>query len=1078
MENYMKKFDDHTRFNSYEKFNRVLYGGHANDADQGKFFTLAGDTPIFMGVASDYTKDTWCYQAKNGVLMNGLALTPGHNEGGSRDIFSKWFHEATDVVSRWEHGFMSYEFTGISTYFPSTQVKMEVYPLNPHDGFAVHYEITVDQRAIFCAGFGGITSFFGRFEYHHSTRRDFSVEDCEDCKAAVFDGYGEISGPLQTTLHIGCDFDCKYSTDYAGAMEEVHPSLFLNDHEGEQNIIKIEKVLEQGETFSGNIVVLRNGSAAILKEYLAKADLTAFLRGKIREKYSSVSVNSPDAILDDTLRDTMLALDASFHGNSFFHGAIGYHAPFLGWRGWYAPALLGWAERVSKTIDTHFDTILRSEGEEKVWWDGGDRPDLDHEGTQYHHLENTHGRLPALLFKDDIYDMQEVAVDMTLYYLEHSNDMELCGRIYDRLCEVLDWEERILDPDGDGMYQNFLNTWISDGHSYNGAACSQASSYNYAANRRTAVLGRKLGRDVSKLEARAAKIQEAFQKNLCLNDEGVAAESIDTIGNKLVHASPELSTVYLAADCGNTDAFQTYRMLKWVERNIKSTATLTRNGKLFYSSNWLPKKYSTCGIFPAENACLALTYFQNGQRKKALEIVDALADGYILSPYPGSFSHIMSSTGASDCGDIDFTDVSGCYLRMLIEGLWGIRFQLQDNKILVNPQFPDEWNSAELNLPEISLSFSRKAKCDTYTIFCNKAAEKIIRVPMQTASVDQLFINGNQADYSIIPGFGEAFVEVKTKEQGRLNIQIYYSDAVWPVLEQSSIITNAGNRAEIRVIGGKLENIIDFCGITQTLGGNDSARTVLLNKELGAKKYDCIVTASNDSVTVYLPLEIDVRETISQPEKIEINEYIKIDISKYFNTSLTEIHNQEFRSPRPEGYSIGVRLNGRYAWEWNHYGHNALRVEDTLLRNCGGEFTAASGIPFATPAAGNNAVTVSLWDNFPTETEIPLDIQCRELAVLLCGTTNAMQSYVTNGVLTAVYEDGSETAVELIQPLNFDDFLISSYQMNNETVYFSDGTHGVVQKIPVDPAKKLRSIKVKAVANEVIVNILAVTAGK
>ena len=50
--------------------------------------------------------------------------------------------------------------------------------------------------------------------------------------------------------------------------------------------------------------------------------------------------------------------------------------------------------------------------------------------------------------------------------------------------------------------------------------------------------------------------------------------------------------------------------------------------------------------------------------------------------------------------------------------------------------------------------------------------------------------------------------------------------------------------------------------------------------------------------------------------------------------------------------------------------------------------------------------------------------------------------------------------------------------MNNETVYFSDGTHGVVQKITVDPAKKLRSLKVKAVANEVIVNILAVTAGK
>ena len=30
----MKKLDSHTVFGSYERFNRVLYGGHANDDDQ------------------------------------------------------------------------------------------------------------------------------------------------------------------------------------------------------------------------------------------------------------------------------------------------------------------------------------------------------------------------------------------------------------------------------------------------------------------------------------------------------------------------------------------------------------------------------------------------------------------------------------------------------------------------------------------------------------------------------------------------------------------------------------------------------------------------------------------------------------------------------------------------------------------------------------------------------------------------------------------------------------------------------------------------------------------------------------
>ena len=173
-----------------------------------------------------------------------------------------------------------------------------------------------------------------------------------------------------------------------------------------------------------------------------------------------------------------------------------------------------------------------------------------------------------------------------------------------------------------------------------------------------------------------------------------------------------------------------------------------------------------------------------------------------------------------------------------------------------------------------------------------------------------------------------------------------------------------------------------------------------------------------------------------------------------------------------------MRLNGRYAWEWNHFGHNALNVDDSGLRKCGGILKTASGLRFETPAEGNNALTVSLWDNFPTKAEIPLSGTAGELAVLLCGTTNAMQSYVVNARLRVEYEDGSAETAELIPPENFDDLLIAAFQEKNETVYFSDGTHGLVQKIALDPEKKLRKFTVEAVANEVIVNILALTLRK
>ena len=1059
-------------FGSYEKFNRVLYGGHENDFRQERFFTFSGDTPIFMGASSDYTKDTWCYQAKNGVLMSGLAMTEGFCEGGKRDIFSKWFHNSSDVLATWKHGYMEYELSQISSYFPDVRVKIQVYPLNPDDGFLVHYDITTDQRTLFCAGLGGITPFFGRFEYHFSARKEFSAEDCKGNTASLEEGLGVLKGPNEVTLLLGSDFPCEMSTDSPQSMEELSPSLFLAEHEGEKSVLKIKKILQANEHFRGNLIVVRNGSKETVKKYLSMPDVCAFLRGRIRDKFAAVTTRTPDALLDQSVPDTIIAEDAAFHGKSFYHGAIGYHAPFLGWRGWYAPSLLGWHDRVMSAAKTHFDTITRFEGQEKIYWDGSDRPDLDHEGTQYHRKENSSGHLTALLHRDDIYDMQEVAMDMTLYGLQSSGDLESGNLLYDRICEVLDWEERILDPDGDGLYQNFLNTWISDGHSYNGAGCAQASAYNYFANREAALLGKKLNRDVSKLLARAEKIRTAMQKILYLPESGVMAESIDTIGNKLIHPSPELSTTYLSIDCDTVDPIQAYRMLFWTENNIETIRTAHRKGTLYFSSNWLPKKYSTDGIFPAENAALALAYYKTGLKEKAFAILNGLLDAFALSPNPGSISHVLSALGSADGGDIDFTDVSSCYLRLVLEGLFGVRFRLLEDVIRIAPQFPDSWDHASLTLPDLSLQYQYAEPFETLQIVTDSAVEKIIRLPLRFASVDQVYLNGKEiTEYEIKSGFHTPVLEVKTRLTGKVELKVCYNTTgLLPALRQSEYTLLSGSTFVVQVENGSIDMVEspDGACVVQDLKGNEVLIKVL--KETPGNT-DCFLYSGN----AILPLKIQVKTFEKEKAPLKYERQTAVDMSGIFNSSLTEIHNQEFRSPRPEGYSIGMRLNGRYAWEWNHFGHNALKVDDSVLRNGKGRITTESNLQFATPAAGNNAVSVSLWDNFPTSAVIPLSGKGTALAVLLSGTTHAMQSYVPNGRLTLVYEDGSVEKKDLIQPLNFDDFLISSYQKENEVFYFGAGTHGLVQILPLDGTKDLKELRVEAIANEVIVNIHAVT---
>ena len=58
---------------------------------------------------------------------------------------------------------------------------------------------------------------------------------------------------------------------------------------------------------------------------------------------------------------------------------------------------------------------------------------------------------------------------------------------------------------------------------------------------------------------------------------------------------------------------------------------------------------------------------------------------------------------------------------------------------------------------------------------------------------------------------------------------------------------------------------------------------------------------------------------------------------------------------------------------------------------------------------------------------------------------------------------------------NIDDWLVPALQMENETVYFSNYNHGIVQRIKLEPEKELAEISMEAIANEVIIGLLGIS---
>ena len=592
-------------------------------------------------------------------------------------------------------------------------------------------------------------------------------------------------------------------------------------------------------------------------------------------------------------------------------------------------------------------------------------------------------------------------------------------------------------------------------------------------------IAEELGVSPDRFRKRAQRILEAVQERLWLPSKGVVAEYVDTIGNKLVHPSPELATAYLAIDCGLVDMFQAYRMLRFTETDIRNERTLGRGGRLAYSSNWLPKKYSTCGLFPAENAHLALVYFQLGLKAKGIELLDALTEAYFSGHSPGMARHILSGSHLEGEGDMDFSDVSSTYLRLLVEGLCGIRFRLIEGTIEIAPGFPDHWTQAHLGLPDLALDYRRAGPDECFTVHTDRDTRKVFKIPLRATRLESVWLNGVPVtDYRIEPAVGACFLVVGTDSTGRIELRVAHGATPLPELAgmPESVLQNgeialrasAGEIIEFRDGAGAFSAVsVHGAELRATAGGATGHQTLFVRVK--ADEYDAWL-AKDCRIEERIPAP-----TIAVPRESRVGRFEPVDISACFNAATGDLHTREYRSPRPGGYSIGVRLNGRYAWEWNHCGHNAVVIDDSGLRGAGGTFTSPSGIPFLTPPSGPNLACASVWDNFPTTLRIPIGRKACELAVFFIGVTNAMQSHVENARFTLEYVDGHKESLSLVHPVSFDDWLVAALQTTGETVYFSHCNHGTVQRLRLDPNRELGALAVEAVANEVIVGVLGVS---
>lgn len=832
---------------------------------------------------------------------------------------------------------------------------------------------------------------------------------------------------------------------------------------------------------------------------------------------NSLKINTPDPFFNTLGPTIAIAADGIWDGTVWLHGAVGWRMPLNGWRASYTGDVLGWHQRSRVHFNAYaasqvtnvepiyphpnMDTLLNLARAEKKW------------GTQMY-SNGYIARNPNRNDQMHHYDMNLAYIDALLWHFNWVGDLEYVKKMWPVLTLHLAWQKRNFDPDGDGLYNAYCCIWASDALYYNSGGVTHASAYNYRAHKMAAEIALKIGEDPSPFQRESEKILQAVNRILWIPEKGHWAEFIDFMGDKIRHESAAIWTIYHALDSDVHNPLQAYQASRYVDTqipHIEVKAEGVESGKyhVISTTNWLPYAWSINNVAIAEMNHMALAYWQAGRKEKAFNLMkSSMLDNMYIGSSPGNIGQISYYDAARGECYRDFGDPIGIKSRAVVQGLFGILPDAMNNRLVIKPGFPSEWNHASIENATVGYQFKRNQKKSRYVIQQNfsKLLHTELIVQVLHERVRSVKVNGNPTQWNAyfgvcgqasilipIPPLAHATVEIveagKKLDTNIAQFELYNGQALsfstpntisqWK--DPQGILSDVSNNPN---------------GFSAKVRGTPGHRTFFLQQKQGNMVWIQPVHVEIKSESKpFLPPFINVNS-----ERCEM-----IPLEKYFNDEVTNLFKNQYWSPRSPFTTLQIPLQG--IGEWCHP-HLTANIDDTGLRHLASENSIATpfGFRFRTPAKGKNIAFASRWDNYPDRFTVALSGKASKAYLMMAGTTNHMQCHIVNGYIVVNYTDGSADTLQLINPENWcpieQDFFVDNkafqlktprpYRIHLKSGLISnnmeealnitgvygrriDGGAGILLEMNLQPEKTLKSLSVVSKANEVIIGLMALT---
>jgi len=983
--------------------NRPLYCPHFDAA------VLGGDRPVLRFI-------------EGGHVYGTFSVALAHNGHAA------WFHDYNDVTLEYRCGHIIWRLKDSS--MPGVAAVLDVVPMQAEVGFSVKLRVegaAENDRVIWA--FGGAHAerramwafdpvLQPQFEAWRTTLstvlgRGVETAKCRDNRIRVVGDRFELEPPGGGKVVVG-EANPSGSIAVADGLAFADPLAFAASRAKDLPMVAGSVPLNAAQSeIVWAFQSLEDANAPISQQLLAPGRAFDDGLSYAEEIGRRVVVNTPESCLDAAVNAANHALDAAFYPPVYQGGCMAWNIPYPGFRTLYGPTAFGWHDRVLAQAKYYIASQVKDSTKVEAELDPSLQLTVQSENSRYYGKGKITKDFPR-------YDFQSVFFDQLAHTWRWTGDPELENILRGALELHAEWMKDCFDPDGDGLYSSYINTWPTDSVWYNGGGSAEESAYAYTTHRALAEMALRVGDSAAaeRHSQEAAQIRQALLEKLWVIGKGHFGVYVEQGGHQRVHEDGWLYSQFLPIDAGLTspeDSLQALYSTEWGFENVRPKF----GGRLVWSSNWVPSHWSVRELYYGDNYHLAMAYFQAGLAEEGWEILKGTA-------LTSAFAGVVPGNQGQAEGGTDFTDVLSMFCRVVVEGLFGFSPDYPNGVVRVRPGLPADWPNASVRTPDFSLAYKRDGDNDRYDLHIERAAEVEFLLPVRAAAVRRVALDGKEVPWEASAGFNLPLVRVKSRRTQDARLVVELSQRL-QLIGPVAIAGDLGDPVKLEVQRGAIEEVNDLHGALLAPQNNLQA----IEARLAKPGHHLVLAKVRDGELQYWQVfKLAVADSQGEAEALARSprepspnaRWKCLDPSPHYNGDIRAIYKQKYLSPRPKTVAACIGVDGYSPWTFPLWDMKPPEIElgnISKLLDAEGRIFTPQRVPFTRFAMERNVAFTSLWDNWPRSVTIPVRRKSEAVWLLVAGTTNPMQTKIANAELRFRYADGAVERLPLVPPENF-----------------------------------------------------------